>query len=327
MVFATPGSVSSPGTEIAAAGQGCLLSADTDKLFTLGTGNYDTPPAVPDNGSTSPSFGTCTVDWASLFPDDNLVSSMLSSNLQVDNALALEPIACETAVSSISLPLSLSGNAANTSAIRINDLQFLIDLFLQRLRPSMPFFKPSYLLNNLKERQIHDRAFNALLHAIGALTLFQPMQSPDKDFLPDRTRRGKALLEEAVQLHSRPDLGESPVIEDVLTSVFLFACQFCLGNHNAARFRLQEAMRLGETMHLHSPMEHGNVSVDEQDRRLRTLLCLTVIEKYVCRNNGFHRPIKAYHWLQLTCKQGLLHSERLPSIFPLTDRSKHSLRV
>lgn len=145
----------------------------------------------------------------------------------------------------------------------------------------MPFFEPSYLLDNLHvARHTHDRAFHALVHAIGALVLFQPMQGPDKDLLPDRTRRGNALLETAVQLHARTNLGQRPVLEDVLTSVFLFACQFCLGNHNAARFRLHEGMALGETMHLHNPKAYGNVTLDERDRRLRTLLCLTIIEKY-----------------------------------------------
>lgn len=183
-----------------------------------------------------------------------------------------------TAVHNASLSPNLVDNTENGTT---GDLFFLVTLFLKRLRPSMPFFESSYLLDNLKAgRQTHDRAFDALLHAIGALALFQPMLGSDQALIPDRVRRGNALLEKAVHLHSHPDLGQNPVLENVLSSVFLFACQFCRGNHNAARFRLQEAIRLCETMHLHIPQDYGHMPVDERDRRLRTVLCLTVIEKY-----------------------------------------------
>lgn len=158
----------------------------------------------------------------------------------------------------------------------------LIDIFLERIHPSMPFFKCSYLQHNTKvRRQDSDRAFNALIHAICAMTLLQSVQAPDDSLFPNRVQQAEALLARAVQLHSHADFGEAPVLENVLTSVFLFSCQFCRGNHNAARFRLREAISLAEIMQLGDLQTYGSLTADERDRRLRTLLCLTIIERRV----------------------------------------------
>lgn len=159
-------------------------------------------------------------------------------------------------------------------------IETLVDVFLERLHPSMPFFKCCYLQQNIKlRRQECDPAFNALIHAICAMTLFQSVQTPDHPLFSNRTQQAEALLARAVQLHGHSDFGETPVLENVLTSVFLFSCQFCRGNHNAARFRLREAITLAEIMQLGDLQTYGSLSIDERDRRLRTLLCLTIIER------------------------------------------------
>ncbi|EUC34073.1 hypothetical protein COCCADRAFT_36229 [Bipolaris zeicola 26-R-13] len=157
----------------------------------------------------------------------------------------------------------------------------IINLFLDRLHASMPFFERSYLLDNIHaQRPLYDQSFNALIHAISALTVFQMMQkgseNPRSSINIDQAER---LLAEAVRLHSHADFGENPVLEHVLTSVFLFGCQFSKGNHHAARFRLREAITLAETMGLDGPQTYENISRDEKNRRLRTFLCLTVIHR------------------------------------------------
>lgn len=167
----------------------------------------------------------------------------------------------------------------------------IINLFLDRLHASMPFFERSYLLDNIHaQRPLYDQSFNALIHAISALTVFQMMQkgseNPRSSINIDQAER---LLAEAVRLHSHADFGENPVLEHVLTSVFLFGCQFSKGNHHAARFRLREAITLAETMGLDDPQTYENISRDEKNRRLRTFLCLTVIHRYVAIQN--HPPL------------------------------------
>lgn len=157
----------------------------------------------------------------------------------------------------------------------------IINLFLDRLHASMPFFERSYLVDNIyAQRPLYDQSFNALVHAISALTVFQMMQKSHKETRSSvHIEKAEWLLAEAVRLHSHADFGENPVLEHVLTSVFLFGCQFSKGNHHATRFRLREAITLAETMGLDDPQTYENISRDEKNRRLRTFLCLTVIHR------------------------------------------------
>lgn len=183
--------------------------------------------------------------------------------------------------------IPVSSESAQDGAITL-----LIKLFLDRLHSSMPFFKHSYLLDNINmRRQDYDNNFNALLHAICALTLFQAVQASDRELFPNRLQQAETFLSQAVHLHSNAELGENPTLENVLTSVFLFSCQFCRGHHNAARFRLREATALVDIMNLGNPQNYSCITVDERDRRLRTLLCLTIIGRYVWPNEIYsHFP-------------------------------------
>lgn len=178
-------------------------------------------------------------------------------------------------------------------------LDVLAGIFLDRLHPSMPFFKRSYLLDNMRlRRQDHDVAFSALIHAICALTLLQPIQATDKTLFPDREQQAEAFLSRAVRLHGSTDFGEAPSLENVLTSIFLFACQFCRGNHNAAKFRLREAAALAEIMRLGNHQSYAGLTSDERDRRLRTVLCLTMLERYVLSH-----PIHLFFFFSVTFPQ------------------------
>ncbi|EWG54873.1 hypothetical protein FVEG_17413 [Fusarium verticillioides 7600] len=156
----------------------------------------------------------------------------------------------------------------------------LIDVFLERLQQSMPFFTRSYLHQNIaRQRHLQDRSFGSLVQAICSLVLLQPVQSQEKRSWPNREARADAHLALAVNLHSQSDLGQSPTLETIMTSVFLFACQFCKGNFDAARFRLREAAALAEVMNLDKPESYGRIGDTEKQRRLRTLISLTIIER------------------------------------------------
>ncbi|KAF5596682.1 transcription activator amyR [Fusarium pseudocircinatum] len=156
----------------------------------------------------------------------------------------------------------------------------LIDVFIERLQQSMPFFTRSYLHQNIaRQRHLQDRSFGSLVQAICSLVLLQPVQSQEKRSWPNREARADAHLALAVNLHSQSDLGQSPTLETIMTSVFLFACQFCKGNFDAARFRLREAAALAEVMNLDKPESYGRIGDTEKQRRLRTLISLTIIER------------------------------------------------
>jgi len=167
--------------------------------------------------------------------------------------------------------------------ITINDsvIGSLIQIFLDRLHMSMPFFKRSFLINNLNaERHHYDSQFAALILAICTLTVLQPRQAQDSALLPDDVKSDD-LLQNAIKLHMGPQFGQTPTLESILTSTFLFACHFCLGQDNAAWVRLREAITLGEILGLHDPSAYQNVGASEKDRRQRAYLCLTILERYV----------------------------------------------
>ncbi|KAH7070005.1 hypothetical protein BKA63DRAFT_519949 [Paraphoma chrysanthemicola] len=157
----------------------------------------------------------------------------------------------------------------------------LITLFMEQLHPSMPVFKVSYIIDGIRnQRFLHDRSFSALLHGISALVVFQILQNSSRRRNESfRVEQAESLLAEAVRLHSHADLGESPMLNHVLTSMFLFGCQFCKGNHHAAKLRLREAVTLAETMGLDDPQTYTGISGGEKERRMRTYLCLTVIHR------------------------------------------------
>jgi hypothetical protein len=159
-------------------------------------------------------------------------------------------------------------------------IRFLVDLFLTRLHPSMGFFKKSYLWTNLAwNRHRSDRDFGALVLAICALTMLQAKQAQDDRHFSQRSVKAERMLDEACRVHGSPGLGQSPPLEAVLTSIFLFACQFCRGQDDAAYFRLKEAMTLGDLLGLQSPQAYETNDRDENDRRRRTYLGLTVMER------------------------------------------------
>ncbi|KAF9877876.1 hypothetical protein CkaCkLH20_04452 [Colletotrichum karsti] len=151
----------------------------------------------------------------------------------------------------------------------------------------MPFFKRSYLIENIKKgRHEYDRQFNALLHSICAYTLFQAIHAQDKPLLPDRLQLAESVLSYVAELHSGPDFGQDPSVEDVMTSFFLFGCQFCRNNHKAAQFRFREAMSLAEILGLHDPASYGNISPDEADRRVRTVTAMAFVERIYALQHG-----------------------------------------
>ncbi|KAE9581887.1 hypothetical protein CGMCC3_g2170 [Colletotrichum fructicola] len=86
--------------------------------------------------------------------------------------------------------------------------------------------------------------------------------------------------------HGGADFGQDPSVEAVMTSFFLFGCQFCRGNHNAATVRFREALTLAEIMRLHDPSSYGNISPDEMDRRVRTVTALAFVERIYALQHG-----------------------------------------
>lgn len=159
-------------------------------------------------------------------------------------------------------------------------IPLLADMFVNRLQPTMPFFKRDFLRQNVdRNRHITDPAFGSLVHAICSLTLLQTVQGEDKGVLANREMQAEGHLALAVQLHAQSRFGHEPSVEGIMTSIFLFACNFCKGNHTAAKAHLRQASAQAEMMELHRVNTYGHVTPAERDRRVRTWICLTIIER------------------------------------------------
>jgi len=194
----------------------------------------------------------------------------------------LEPQQSMDVLPSIHNVVQSTGPISSPPVIDNATLMSLIGVFVDRLLPVMPFFKGSYLTKHIASDRLNiDTQFRAMISAICALTLLQPQQTNDKG-TPLHKINADLLIEEAIRLHSRPDFGESPTIAGVLTSTFLFACQFCKGRDNAAWLKLREAISLGELLNLHNPRGYVDLDLDERDLRKRTYICLIVLERVFC---------------------------------------------
>lgn len=148
-----------------------------------------------------------------------------------------------------------------------------ISRYLYQIHPSMPFFSASFLLDGLKlYRHQHDPAFAAMVIAICAFT---HAHSQDADMGPSAT--GSIAL--SLRLHQDTDLGESPTVEDLLTSMFISGVLWRTGKEAAAWLRLQEAINLARLLHL-PDLEHDNtLDVKTWDNRARIYLGLGVIDR------------------------------------------------
>ncbi|KAL8776225.1 MAG: hypothetical protein Q9213_008345 [Squamulea squamosa] len=69
---------------------------------------------------------------------------------------------------------------------------------------------------------------------------------------------GKALLEEGLRCRKRYDYIESPSVNAVITSFFLFSCFFGMDKHNTAWFHLREATTLAQIIGMQDERTYAN---------------------------------------------------------------------
>ena len=120
--------------------------------------------------------------------------------------------------------------------------------------------------------------FGTMLLALCAFVLIQPILLEERGSIASRTAQARVFMDEAVKLRNS-SLGQDPCLDSILTSFFLFACQFGLGQDNAAWFRLKEAMVLGELLDLGNPRSYSDLDSEERERRIRTYWILAITER------------------------------------------------
>jgi hypothetical protein len=80
--------------------------------------------------------------------------------------------------------------------------------------------------------------------------------------------------------------GKEATLDSIMTSFYMFACLFGMGEDNAAWFRLREAITLGQLLKLHDPEAYEPLESDERERRLRAYWLLAITERAYALQRG-----------------------------------------
>lgn len=126
---------------------------------------------------------------------------------------------------------------------------------------------------------------------------------------------GNVLLEETLRVRKGYDHLETPTMNSLVTSFFLFGCYFGLDLHNKAWFHLREATTLVHILGLQKEETYQQFDAAESSRRRRLYWLLFVTERY---DRQLFRPTTIYsHSTERMPCNGTDHSlSRLPSICP-----------
>lgn len=162
-----------------------------------------------------------------------------------------------------------------------------IAVFFERLQSIMPVFTRAWVFDKI-DRGEHrtDPQLGAMLIALSAFALCQPVDSTDPVDSSSRKRKVRRLLEESVKMRNSALLGSHPSLEAIMCSFFIFGTLFGLGEENAAWFRLREAVTLGYLLRIHETSSYENLDKDEQERRLRAYLLLAITERAYAIQSG-----------------------------------------
>ncbi|KAH8548448.1 hypothetical protein BGW37DRAFT_182570 [Umbelopsis sp. PMI_123] len=164
----------------------------------------------------------------------------------------------------------------------------LLALYFDRMHPIIPIFKRSWLFSRLdKSHHITDVQFGALLIAMSAAALLQPVQIGKKYQVKNsNTKRALQLLEECHRMHASSKLGDNASLDAIMTSFYMFIILSSTGSDDAAWLRLSESVTLGHIMKLHDMSAYENVDEDERERRLRVYWLLTITERAYALQRG-----------------------------------------
>jgi hypothetical protein len=155
-----------------------------------------------------------------------------------------------------------------------------IDVYFKRLHPTVPVLNRTMVYQEMLLRKHHyDPQFGAMLLALCAFAMTQPVQIHEVASTPSRSVQARMLLEESIKMRMTVDFGEDPSVHMILASFFIFACLFGNGLHKAAHHRLREAVDLANSLNMHLPQAYDNLNAETREQWLRTYLVLSVTER------------------------------------------------
>lgn len=174
------------------------------------------------------------------------------------------------------------------AAFSESDVMPWINIFFDRLYPTLPIVNRFALYRDIVgRRQSQDPDFAAMVLSLSALALIQPVLREEHESMPSRVTLATKMLQASMKLRSHT-FGENLTVLSVVSSFFMFATLFGLGNQNAAWLRLREAVECGKIIGLHRPETYRHLSKDEKGQRFRLFLILSVTERgYALQRNHY----------------------------------------
>ncbi|PTB35042.1 hypothetical protein M441DRAFT_63060 [Trichoderma asperellum CBS 433.97] len=155
-----------------------------------------------------------------------------------------------------------------------------MDVYFDRLHPTMPVFNRSTLFTKIYlQEHRHNPLFGSMILALCAFAITQPIFISERPTSSSRERQAKLLMNEAMKMRSSFDFGESPTLEAVMTSFFLFGSLFGTNQHNAAWLRLRETIDLAQTMGLDDSNAYQGDLGEETGQKLRAYMVLFITER------------------------------------------------
>lgn len=169
-------------------------------------------------------------------------------------------------------------------------VQECVDFFFENLYPTMPVLDRQTLLSNVQDLD-HSLETYLLITSLCAFMMIQPEMKLPGSFVwkgqvleHGKHTSGVALLEEVHRLRRGAEYIESPTLETILASFFLFACYFGLDKHNIAWFYLREATTLTEILGMQYETTYGSGDMKENSRKRRIYWLLFVTERSASRS-------------------------------------------
>lgn len=242
-----------------------------------------TGPIGP-TGPTSPSVGRPGSTRSGPFDEALFSMSNISNHSPFGHALGV------AGGSYAMTPLSRTPPSSNTNdlwpaAVTDENLVRWLDIYFERLYPTLPILKRSAVFARLMDHE-HRRNpdFGAMLLSLSAFALIQPVRLTEQKLSShSRQQMVSLLLNEAVKMRTVVDFGQAPTLDMIFTSVFLFACLFQKEQHNAAWLRLRESVELGALFGLDKFDSYVNCEPEQKQQRLRVYYLLAVTERLVLR--------------------------------------------
>ncbi|KEQ98097.1 hypothetical protein AUEXF2481DRAFT_468765 [Aureobasidium subglaciale EXF-2481] len=178
-----------------------------------------------------------------------------------------------------------------------------IDVYFKRLHSTVPVLSRTMIYQEMLLRtHHHGPQFGAMLLALCAFTMTQPVQIHEVASTPSRSVQARMLLEESIEMRMTVDFGEHPSVYMILTSFLIFACLFGHGEHKGAHHRLKEAVDLANSLSMHLSQAYNSLDAKTREQWLRTHLVLTVTES-VCS------PKTPFYWFPRESRyQCILHA-------------------